>query len=63
MVVEAFIGPGYELPVKPFLADAGLVAGCQKDCLAIRAEGEEDAADALKNATIHAMVHNSTTAI
>ena len=42
MSVEAFIGLGYELAIKPFLADAGLVASYQKDCLAIRPEGEED---------------------
>lgn len=47
MVVEACIGPGYELPVKPFLADAGFVASYRKDCLAIWVEGEEDAPDAI----------------
>ena len=46
MAIEAFIGFGYELAIKPFLADTGFVASCQKDRLAIMAECEEDAPDA-----------------
>ena len=45
-MIEAFIGLGDKPPVKSLPIDPGLVAACQKDCPAIRAEGKEDTPDA-----------------